>query len=264
MKKTKNIALSIQFNLDGFSFCVSDFLTKKALLFTEYLFDKKQNTPEELLKEIEKIFQSDANLQLEYNAVTVIHQNNLATLVPTLYFDENALANYLKFTIKTLKTDFIAFDDLPEITAKNVYVPYININNYLFQNFGEFDYKHHHTVLIEKLLKIENFKENTMYVNVSKNAIDVFVLKDIKVLLSNSFSYHTKEDFIYYLLFTAEQLQLNPAEFPLYFTGAIHINDDIYKITYKYIKNIFFLESKNALLEELDISKHSNYILLGS
>jgi hypothetical protein len=264
LKKTKDIALSIQFSLGGFSFCVSDFLTKEALFFSEYLFEQKQNTPEDLLKKIETIFKSDANLQLEYSTVEVIHQNSLVTLVPSKYFDESALASYLKFNIKTLKTDFIAFDDLIAIKAKNVYVPYININNYLFQNFGEFDYKHHHTVLLEKLLKIEDSAKKIMYVNVSQNTMDIFVLEDKKVLLSNSFIYNTKEDFIYYLLFIAEQLHLNTEEFQLYFTGAIEVDDATYKLTHKYIRNILFLESKNSLFKELDLSKHSNYILLGS
>lgn len=264
LKRTENIALSIQFNLGGFSFCISDFSTKEHLFFTEYLFDKTQNTPEDLLKRIHTIFTSDANLQLKYDAVEVIHQNNLATLVPEKYFNENALALYLNLNIKTLKTDFIAFDTISVAMARIVYIPYININNYLFQNFGEFDYKHHHTILLEKLLKLESHKETKMYVNVSKDNIDIVVLADKKVIYVNSFHYYSKEDFIYYILFTAEQLQFNRNEFKLYFIGAIHIEDAAYQITYKYIKNVFFLESKSSIFKDLNISKHSNYILLGS
>ncbi len=261
--QTKDIALSIQFSLDGFSFCVSDFVSKKKIFFTEYLFDKTQNSPEDLLKKIKNIFKSDENLQLDYKYVQVIHQNTLSTLVPSKYFDEKSLETYLNLNIKTLKTDFIAFDDLTAIDAKNIYVPYVNINNYLFQNFGEFDYQHHHTILLEKLLKLDNYLEKTMYVNVSNNNIDIVVLEDKKVLLLNSFHYLNKEGFIYYLLFVAEQLQLKPEEFKLFFTGAISVNDNLYKITYKYIQNIFFLENNDSLLKELDIYKHSNYILLG-
>lgn len=265
LEKTKDKALSIQFSLDGFSFCVSDSLTKKDVFFSEYQFDATQNSPENLLKEIKTIFKSDANLQLEYSSVTIIHQNNLATIVPDLYFDENSLASYLSYNIKTLKNDFIAFDEVSKIEAKNVYIPYVNINNYLFQNFGEFVYKHHHTVLVEKLLKANanNSDEKVMYVNVSKNTFDITVLEQNKLVLLNSFSYTSKEDFIYYILFTAEQLQLNTTDFKLYFTGDIHTESEIYKITYTYIKNIFFLGSENSIFKDLELAKHSNYILLG-
>jgi hypothetical protein len=263
LKKTKDIALSIQFSLDGFSFCVTNTETKEKIYFTEYQFDETLNSPEELLEKIEYIFKTNTNLQLEYNAVSVIHKNNLATLVPSKFFDQNFLTSYLNFNIKTLGTDFIAFDEITCMDAKNVYVPYININNYLFQNFGEFEYRHYHTILIEKLLMLEGSNEKKMYINVSKNSFDIVVLENKKIIFSNSFLYHKKEDFIYYILFTAEQIQLNTAIFKLYFMGEIEVESDIYKIAYKYIKNIFFLESQNSIFKDLEAPNHSNFILLG-
>jgi len=240
LKKTKDIELSIQFSLDGFSFCVLDSKTRKDIYFTQYQFEETLNSPEDLLKKIETIFKNDANLQIEYAAVSVIHQSNLSTIVPTKYFDENSLATYLNFNIKTLKTDFITFDSIDTIDAKNVYVPYVNINNYLFQNFGEFEYQHHSSILLKKLFKLEASNQKKMYVNVSKSSFDIVVLENRKLIFSNSFSYATKEDFIYYILFTAEQIQLNTEEFQLYFMGEIEVESEIYKIAYTYIKNIFF------------------------
>ena len=263
LKKTKNIELSIQFSLDGFSFCVLDSKTQKDIYFTQYQFEETLNSLEDLLKRIETIFKNDANLQIEYAAVSVIHQSNLSTIVPSKYFDKKSLANYLNFNIKTLKTDFITFDNINTIDAKNVYVPYVNINNYLFQNFGEFEYQHHSSILLEKLLKIESSTEKKMYVNVSKSSFDIVVLENRKLIFSYSFSYTTKEDFIYYILFTAEQIQLNTEEFKLYFMGEIEIESEIYKIAYTYIKNISFLKSENSIFKDLEISNHSNYILLG-
>jgi hypothetical protein len=263
LEKIKDIALSIQFSLDGFSFCVLDTVSKKEIYFKEYIFPETQKTPEDLLKKIEYHFKNDANLQRNYSAVQAIHQNDLSTLVPSKYFNENSLKEYLNFNVKTLNTDFIAVDEITSIDTKNVYVPYVNINNYLFQNFGEFDYKHHSTILVEKLLKAKSSVEKTMYVNVSKNTFDIVVLENKKLIFSNSFSYHTKEDFIYYILFTAEQTQLKTEEFKLYFMGEIDLESEIYKIAYTYIKNIFFLESKNLLFKDLEIANHTNYILLG-
>ena len=264
LKTIKENKLSIQFNLDGFSFSIYNTPSKKEVYFREYVFENSQTSPENLLLKIETIFKTDAYLQNDFIAVTVIHQNNLSTVVPNRFFDKKKLAFYLNFNIKTLATDFITFDDLGTLNAKNVYVPYININNYLFQNFGEFEYKHHSTVLIEKLLKNNTTKEKTMFVNVSKTSLDIVVLENEKLLLSNAFSYNSKEDFIYYVLFVAEQLNLDVQEFPLFLMGEINLKSKTYKITYKYIKNVSFLESTNAIYNEFNIPSHSNYILLGS
>jgi hypothetical protein len=261
---TKDTELSIQFNLDGFSFCISNNATKETLYFSEYIFEEKQITPESLLKKIEEIFKTDAHLQKDFSSVLVIHQSNLFTLVPNAYFNEDKLIKYLNYNIKTLATDFITFDDLPSISAKNVYIPYVNINNYLFQNFGEFEYKHHLSVFIEKLISLNNSDDKKVYINVSKQNFDFVVIKNQELQFSNCFSFETKEDFIYYILFTFEQLKLNVEETELYFTGDIELESEIYKITYQYIRNILFLESKNKIFNQLNISNHTNYILLSS
>lgn len=262
LKKTQNNILSIQFSLGGFSFCVSDFISKETLYFSEYNFETPLNSLEELLEEIKDIFQKNPILHFEYQEVFVIHQNNLNTIVPENYFDENLLKDYLSFNIKILPTDYIAFDTVQGIEAKNVYVPYVNINNFLFQNFGEFEYKHHSTILIEKLLK-KNPSEKKMFVNVAENNLDIVVLQHEKLLFSNSFLFDTKEDFIYYVLFVAEQLQLDNENFNLYFLGEITLDSDLYKIAYKYIKNVYFLESSNPIFKEIDCKKHTNFLLLG-
>ena len=263
-QKVKDITLSIQFSLDGFSFCTINTDSKEKSLFKKYTFEKTLNSPEELLNKIKSIFKNDANLQqLEFAKVEVIHENNLSTLVPETYFDENSLNEYLKYNIKTLKNDFITFDEIPEIKAHNVYIPYVNINNYLFQNFGEFEYQHHVSILLKKLRLVHNTDKKVMYINVEKRTFNIIILESDKLILSNSFSYTSKEDFLYYILFVAETNQLNTEEFNLYFLGDITSDSELYKITYKYIKNILFLESKNAIYTDLKLPKHSNYILLG-
>ena len=262
LSDTKDTKLSIQFNLDGFSFCITN--TKETIYFAEYVFEETLVTPENLLSKIEEIFKTDTVLQKDFSSVLVIHQSNLFTLVPNAYFNKDKLSEYLNYNIKTLATDYIAFDDIDTISAKNIYVPYININNYLFQNFGEFKYEHHLTVLIEKLININDSEKKKVFVNVCKNNFDIIVLQNKQLILANSFSFETKEDFIYYILFTFEQLKLNVEEIELYFTGAIEKESEIYTITYQYIRNVFFLESKNNIFNHLDTSKHSNYILLGT
>lgn len=261
--KTLKNTLSIQFSLDGFSFCISDLDSKEILYFSDYTFENTLNSPENLLEKIKSIFNEDPMLHKEYKEVFVIHQNSLNTLVPDIFFEEKSIASYLRYSIKTLQNDFITFDTISEINTKNVYVPYVNINNYLFQNFGEFEYKHHTTVLLEKLLKSNHSEEKSMFVNVYENTFDVVVLEHKKPLFSNCFSYQTKEDFIYYILYVAEQLQLNTEEFNLYFMGAIDLQSSLYSIAFKYIKNIYFLESNSAIFKNLEANKHSYYLLLG-
>ncbi|WP_262509404.1 DUF3822 family protein [Tenacibaculum ovolyticum] len=260
----QNKNLSIQFSLDGFSFCISNSDTKEIIVFTEYFFEKELDTPQLLLQKIISIFGDDNDLQQDFLSIFAVHQNNLSTLVPNEYFDRSNLDIYLKYTVKTLTTDFITYDSLESINASTVYIPYVNINNYLFQNFGEFEFKHHSSILIDKILTLS--KENTetqFFINVSSNQLDIIVCKQDNLIFNNSFSYTTKEDFIYYILFTAEQLQMNPNEFQLTFIGNINKESELYTITYNYIRNIcFFKPILNFFTDSDEFSNHSNFILV--
>ncbi|MDA9340364.1 DUF3822 family protein [Polaribacter sp.] len=169
--------------MDGFSFSVYNIISKKEVYFREYEFENSQVTPENLLLKIKDIFNTDTQLQNDFSSVLVIHQNNLSVLVPNRYFNEKELASYLNFNVKKLTIDYVAFDHLKVLESKNIYIPYVNINNYLFQNFGEFEYKHHSTVFIEKLLTTTNNIEKTVVCTLQKRTLLIILLKHQKVII---------------------------------------------------------------------------------
>ena len=259
---TSKRKLSIQFSLDGFSFCTTN-THNEVIEFSSYTFSKTKNSPELVLEKLQDIFIKEKSLQYDFETVIVIHQNNLNTLVPNEYFKEDALKSYLKYSIKTIATDLITFDELDFMNSKNVYIPYVNINNFLFQNFGEFEYKHYSSVLLEKLFSIAS-NDICCYIHVSKSTFDIVIIKNSNLQFFNIFEYRTKEDFMYYVLFTLEQLELSTEETLVSVLGDIEEDSDLFRLMYTYIRNIDFLSSKNAVFNnQKEISKHSNFILLG-
>lgn len=264
-KSIENISqrkLSIQFSLDGFSFCISN-AEGTIYHFSSYTFDQEITSPESLLDQIEQIFKSDQDLQDDFESVLVIHENHLNSFVPNEYFKEDDLKGYLNYSIKTIATDYVTYDGFDTFDFKNVYIPYVNINNFLFQNFGEFEFKHHTSVLVEKLMNRSQGEWTSFYVNIRHNAFDILVIDGQKLLFFNSFEYQTKEDFIYYILFTFEQLKLNPENQPVDFTGEIDTESEIYQIAYKYIRHLNFVTVSSLIVEDEAIENHANFILLG-
>ena len=260
-----NQELSIQLSLNGLSFCVLNTESNTISCLKHFPSEKKQ-TPFELLDSVKHIFNTEEALQNNFKKVNVIHVNELATLVPKPLFNEDTLADYLKLNSKILKSDFITFDELIINDTINVYVPYVNINNFIYDKYGEFTYKHFSTILIEELLNIEKHSNETkLYVNVSKTHFEIIVIKEGKLLLYNTFEYTTTEDFIYYILFTAEQLQLNPETFSLVLLGDISKENKLYSIAYKYIRNISFGNRfDNYNYSEAQKSSYSDFTLIKS
>lgn len=232
------LKLSIQVSLNGLSFCILDTIKNTVLLSEKKTFDITL-TPYNLLKEVKDLFKEHSISQKEFSEVIVIHQNKLFGLVPKPLFNEEELPNYIKFNAKILASDHIDFDEIASYDMVNVYVPFVNINNYIYELFGDFIFKHVGTVLIESLLKIHtNGKNPVCYVHVSEKNMDVVVISQKRLLLYNSFSFDTKEDFLYYLIFTLEQLNLDAESVILRLFGSIEEDDEIYKLCYQYIRHI--------------------------
>ncbi|WP_111707910.1 DUF3822 family protein [Lutibacter citreus] len=257
----KDNQLSIQLSLDGFSFCIYNSTENVINTFVQYALSNV-TTPYKHLELVEKIFSEDKLLQNKFENIKVIHLNNLVTQVPLPFFNKEKLADYLKYTVKVLENDYITFDELSNSEIANVYIPFVNINNFLLDKFGSFNFKHSSTVLIESLInRYKNIDEELMFVNVSNLNFEIVVLKHHKLKLYNYFSFNTKEDFIYYILFTAEQLAMNPEELQLILMGDIEKDSELYNILFQYIRNIkFYTSNKKYNLE--GISPHSHYTLL--
>jgi hypothetical protein len=138
----------------------------------------------------------------------------------------------------------------------NVYIPYTNINNYFFDKYGEFEFRNNISVLIEAVLAKNTESKNVqVYLNDYSSYYDLVIVKQNKLLLANTFQYDTKEDFIYYLLFTAEQLQIDPSEFNLWLLGDISKNSDNFNIAYTYVKYIDFLTPAFNFTSKLEQSE---------
>ena len=121
---------------------------------------------------------------------------------------------------------------------------FVYLNNFLFDKFGSFDYRHSSTVMVESLLKKTTPKdESIFYINVENGFFQITVIQNNKLVLYNAFDFKTKEDFIYFILFTAEQLEMNPDVFKLYLSGQIDKESVLYKIVYTYVRNVHFFAS---------------------
>ncbi|TBN00465.1 DUF3822 family protein [Hyunsoonleella flava] len=258
-----NQKLSIQISLSGLSFCVLNANSNTVSSIEHIKFNKKAN-PFEALERLIHFFDTKPYLQDKFDDILVIHENDLSTLVPKPLFNKDYLADYLKFNSKILKSDYLSYDVLNNDESVNVYVPYVNINNYIYEAFGEFTFKHFSTILIEEVLKNEtDSKSNKVYVHVCEQHFEIVAVDNGALILYNTFEYSNAEDFIYYILFTLEQLNYDPDNIDIVLIGNISEEGALYKMAYKYIRNITFGTIGQQIVEDSE-ANHSNYIIVNS
>jgi len=261
--KLLNKILSIQVSLNGLSFCILNTESNSLTHYSNIKFDKVLS-PNDVLYQLKTHLSTNKVLQQDFEKVHLIHENELSTLVPKPLFNEDHLADYLKFNNKILSNDYITHDELAQNDIVNVYVPYVNINNFLYDAYGTFEFNHFTTLLLNTIFLIhKGKKETTMYINISENHFEIIVMNGTKLILYNTFEYQTKEDFIYYILFTAEQLELNPENFPLVLVGNISENDNLYNMAYTYIRHVSIHDTELSFI--LDVENRqafkSNFVL---
>ena len=256
--------LTVQVSLNGLSFATFDTLTNKPLVIQKITLGKfeKNTRIEDLFNDA---FLKYPELKAGYDEVVIVHSNNLSTFVPTALFDEEYLGSYLQFNTKVFETDFFAFDQLEKHEMNNVYIPYVNMNNFFIDQFGSFAYKHANAILVEKLLDLSrNNDERKMFVHVSETHFEIIVIRNQKLELYNSFDYKTPEDFIYYILFAAEQLHLNPEHFKLELLGNINEESPLFQMAFKYVRNVSLFNVNFIFNSFSEAENREHFILLHS
>ncbi|MEN8139352.1 MAG: DUF3822 family protein [Bacteroidota bacterium] len=260
----KNLELSIQLKLDGFSFSILNSDINKIVAIVGYHFDNVKH-PVQLLEKVKEIYNSSSLLKMNFKDVKISHVNQISTLVPVPLFDDDNLQSYLNFNQKLLENEFLTYEIIEPLEIANIYSPFIEVNDYLFEKYGEFVFKHFSSVLIENLLEKNNSNQALkMFVHVQKSQFEIVIIENKKLLHYNSFSYQNKEDFVYYILFVAEQLKINPEEFDLELYGEIEPYSELYSLVYKYVRNVSFgsrLEKHQYSHELDDVNAHDFLVL---
>lgn len=261
--------LSIQISLDGFVYCIFDKDLVDVVLLKDFSFGERPKTSEQLLQNIKEVFETEEVLKEDFDSINVTYKNNLSTLVPEEFFEEKHLVSYLKYGNKVLETDIVSVDNLDILKIKNVFIPFSKVNDFFNETFDKFDFFHSSTILLNSLYKYyKTSVQKHFFVNVSGHNLELIYFLNGKIHFYNSFSFHSKEDFIYYILFSMEQLDIDPEEQILTLLGEIDYDSPLYIIAYKYIRYINFLNINNFSLSEefyinnAHIPKHYYFELL--
>lgn len=235
-----NNRLSILILQDGFSFLVQNEY-QTPLIFESLRLEASSSTSE-LLKLLKSKINSQFLNDYAIKELEVIYGILQFSIVPQDYFEESHLPHYLKYSSKLIEGDDFSFDEIKTIHANTVYIPYINVNNYLFDEFGSFKFTHIFTSLIEVGYNESSVSEEYLKVHVCRNQIYLTAFKNQRLQLANAFEFETPEDFAYYLLFSIEELDFNRENLIIDFTGNFYNSEDnkAFKILSTYIRHMHF------------------------
>lgn len=262
---SRSFNLTIQLSLDGFSFVIYSPEKQRYLGVEAYQFLSVEDDIR-LAAALDQVIMQNQWIAYPFQSVTVLMDHTHSTLVPSPLYEEKEKGSFLAFNQLYKDNSRIVADHLVNAGAFNVYY----LSNPLVEKIKDLwanaRIVHFSSALIESLLIQHKNKptDDVMFVNVRNKVFDIVVIRNEKLFFYNNFRYQTREDFIYFLLFTMEQLRLNPETVQVKMMGMVYKNADIYEIAWKYIRNIGFIERNKLfdysyVLEELP--GHYHYVL---
>jgi hypothetical protein len=265
---SKNYNLSIQLSLDGFSFTLFNTLNGKFLSLESVELNHPEN-PLAFIRIFSDFVTEHPWLKETFGRVSFFYETSRSTLVPApLYHpdDESLLA---RFNFEIDEDMEVLHDRLNSADAYLLYAIPGKLKAFLETLFPGHTLKCHAAILIEALMILYKNQPSLkrVFVNVRNAQLDVVITEGNQLLFYNAFSYHSKQDFIYYIIFVLEQLSLNPEEIELTFSGRIDRKSTLYDMAWKYIRNIRFQELSPSFRYSYlfnDIPAHSYFTLLNS
>ncbi|MEC7646388.1 MAG: DUF3822 family protein [Bacteroidota bacterium] len=223
----KQYQLLIQLGLKHFSYCIININTNNVEYF--------KNLP--INDEIINIINKEEILKSNFASTSVSFANFPCTLVPNEVFEIDTSKEMLEFNTEVY--DIIKSDKLSNIDAHLIYTIPSEINELVHTFFTNAQQKAQQTILIDQFKQFDNEKEHA-YLYINQNILTITAFKKNKLIFNNSFDFDTKEDLLYYSLFSFEQLKLNTETVKVKLYGQIIKEDANYQLLYEYIRNIAF------------------------
>jgi len=252
---TQSYNLSIQVNLNGFSFCILDPVRKKYIAFsnfnveTDLVFD-------DFLNAIEAYIKNNDLLNHSYKNIKLIWLSNKNTLIPSGYFKKENLKKYFEFNQKLDDLDEIHYHELNYVDAYSVYSVPNQITNIFIRQFPKLKFYNQQIPFIEMVLFKYHSESKKAFVNINKGFIDLCITENGKLLLYNNFSYKTEPDIIYFIMYIFNQFDLNAEVTELILSGFIDNKSLIYLKLKTFIRHLRF----NKLPDDISYSYTFNKI----
>ncbi len=228
--------LSIQVNLDGFSFCTLDPVRNKYIQLRH--IPLINNAP--IINQIESLFEEIETLNLPFKKTLVLVPSRHATLVPSGIFDPALKDEWLKFCLNLDEGQLVLFNKVKMADAFNVF----SVNKALYKimnlQFPEPVFFHQYTPIIESTLSTKVLANDriALFINLHPDFFDIVVFGKNNLKLCNSFPIKSENDFIYFTLFVFEQLKLEPTNTDVVINGWHPDYSNLFKQLANYIRNL--------------------------
>ncbi len=235
--------LSALIGADRFSFLVLD-KNQNVVVLRSYIFEANKD----IKSFIRKTYFQDEILKLDFASVKIAVNNSKHTIVPSALFDDKYKSAYLENIVDLHPSDNVEVDDLKILNAKNIYAIDKEMEEMISDSFSNMKLFHGSTAFLMGAYSLTDVNKGyQMFINVLNRKLNILLFQKKDLMFNNSFSFQSIRDFVYYIMLVLDQFKIDPETIPVYVCGQIIRESEIFKLMYRYIKEIHFLEAPDHL-----------------
>ncbi|HAI75941.1 MAG TPA: hypothetical protein DCM08_06795 [Microscillaceae bacterium] len=234
-------SLSLSISAENLKVCVYN-EQRKCLALEHYRF-YEQITP----KLLQGLFENHLFLRANYWKNISLHfTNQIFTIVPNAFYEEDFLIKYLKPTIQLPAQSIIYVNALPQIQAQNIFA----VSTELYSWFADRTYPnkslqvtHQVTNLIKLLSPLAKSQtSDRIFAIADSKLLALVVFKQGELIFCNVFSYKTPQDFIYYVLFVLQELKIERVQATVELIGEVSPKSQPFELLKPYLKEVLCLQ----------------------
>jgi hypothetical protein len=258
-----SLHLSMELSEEVFSLVLLDQKKNLFLAFERHIFTETAGF-NSILPEVKEMIDTSSLIGNWVSSSSIAICHRYATIVPKPVFNPEKINDYMRLNFQFNDSDLVLSNPLQNVNARNVFTFPTGLHDLLTKRFTGLVPLHFSTPLIESLALLHKHKTNpTVAVHVQKNTLQLLVFQNKSLRLYNSFQYQNEEEFIYFLLYSLEQLKLDHKEIELYLMGTIEKHNDTYTLLKNYVKKITFQyqEEHRSLSNSLGVPEHYYFAL---
>ncbi len=184
-----------------------------------------------------------------YDNIYINWLNKHFTLVPNAFYSAEKAKELLDFNIGNIENESILTDDVLG-DVKFLYSIPSHFKATLDKTFPKHNIKHFGFSSIQLFFNHFQLKNADVFMNIHLQSIELLIKKDKQLVLYNMYNVKSDEDILYYLLFSIEQLKLNPLNLKLSIAANRETGDELFKSIKKYVKQVNFVVSDKIILRK--------------
>jgi hypothetical protein len=259
-KNSTDQELSILIGVDSFAYIVVD-TNRQPQLVRIFELNTVQSISK-IVAQIQQIIQEDKPLNLPYKRIRIAYSGFITTLIPHRLFNPDEKEQYLSQITELDSAYEFRADHLLPVDAQNVYAIEEELATFMRLSYPGTMMLHLNTVIYSQIASIaKSVVGPSIFANIRGRNLNVFYFDKGELVFMNSFEFQASKDFVYYIMLVLNQFSLDSQKVPVYLSGEIVEESEIYRLLYRYVKFIHFLSNDQlpALGPKLSASSAYQY-----